>query len=539
MADHQLDQAPIAAAQDPAPAVAKEPGPGAKALQALLAAGTPSVDKVVAVLDAHRGERDDLMKLLHATLGNAFVQDVVAAMGHLRASLDRKEVVAGDPAAADGGYFLASAEEKGARWRTADGRFTGKADQKGLDSTYRLGAHDDLHATVDAKKKEGELAWDHDGKEVGALYGKQEGKGWEAGVRREDELAGGKVTTALRHQAEGGTSTDGLAVAYEGGKEGGKTKAEASLGLSEGKVVGGLEASREFEGGSKVHGQLERTAEKLHAGVDGTYALGGDRKLTGSATYDHADKGDLATLKAGYASPRASVDGSLTRHEDGHLTGGLSGTYKPDDRTTYTGALTRGDASTDFRLGASHTFSKQDSLAGSLAYRHGDDGKDQGTLSLRQDHKSQSVIQHSEFEAGVGDRSYAKGSLGLDTRLAPSFYAGAWGGVEAERGKETHATLGASLTFTPDEKSALTLAGVVNEHGALETRLQYDLFKSKLDGLAGVSQHKKDAMLSLFLSYTTKGPSGMLNDRYGAPQMQYGQPAGGDGQFTAGIRFRF
>src|SRR6185312_11519635 len=97
-------------------------------------------------------------------------------------------------------------------------------------------------------------------------------------------------------------------------------------------------------------------------------------------------------------------------------------------------------------------------------------------------------------------------------------YASTWGSVDAERGKPTTESLGASITLTHDEKNALTLAGIINQDGSFETRLQYDMFRSKLDGVQGLSKEKKDAMISLFVSYTSKGTPGMLNDELGAPQ---------------------
>src|SRR5690242_7417909 len=99
-------------------------GAGVQALEALLAAGRPEPGKVVELLDAHRDEHDAMISLLDSRLGAGYVAEVKSAMG-LRASVSRREVVDGDPADPNAGYFIASQAEQGAKWRTAGGGFTG------------------------------------------------------------------------------------------------------------------------------------------------------------------------------------------------------------------------------------------------------------------------------------------------------------------------------------------------------------------------------------------------------------------------------
>ena len=71
-------------------------------------------------------------------------------------------VVAGDPSDPKSGYFAAGAPEQGAKWKTANGDFTGTVDKNGLDTDVKTGAHDDLHAKVD-KDKSATVDWNHDG----------------------------------------------------------------------------------------------------------------------------------------------------------------------------------------------------------------------------------------------------------------------------------------------------------------------------------------------------------------------------------------
>jgi pimeloyl-ACP methyl ester carboxylesterase len=56
-------------------------GPGVQAIQAVLRAGNTAVDHIVLLVRAHRAERDAMLELLHQTLGNGFVSQVLAQVG--------------------------------------------------------------------------------------------------------------------------------------------------------------------------------------------------------------------------------------------------------------------------------------------------------------------------------------------------------------------------------------------------------------------------------------------------------------------------
>ncbi|MBV8757533.1 MAG: hypothetical protein JO257_09670, partial [Deltaproteobacteria bacterium] len=78
---------------------------------------------------------------------------------------------------------------------------------------------------------------------------------------------------------------------------------------------------------------------------------------------------------------------------------------------------------------------------------------------------------------------------------------------------------------------------VVDQHGRFETRLQLDVFKDRINSISALDQHKKDAMVSLFVSYSQQvGSQRMLDDRFGAPQLATPNNAS---QVMAGIRIRF
>jgi len=647
-----------------------KPGPGATALEALLKTGQPpSTKDVIAVIDGHRGERDALFALLHKSLGNAYVQQVTEEMDRLRLSIERKELVAGDPSNPEGGHFRASAEQQGASWRTDGGGFSGTVGKAGLDTTIKTGERDAIHAQVD-KDKSGTIAWERDGKSQGELYGRYGGSDdYSAGARRTWGVGdGGSLTTDARRTVAGGSTTDALYGGYKSGD--GKTTADGMLGVRDGGFVGSLSGAHTRTDGSSVTGRLAQDATGTTAAggyrsadgktiVDGTGfrapdgSLGGS--LSGSRTradgsviggelsHDRAGTtalsgsyrdgetqatgrlthGTTGTALAGtYTDGKTALDGSVQRDPEGRFAGSLSGTRTRDDGSVIgaglshdlagTTALTGSykdkdtqlsgrlahDAAGTTTLGASGTqtlgsgatlsgsgelarradgvftgqlqgaYSDKDTkidgsvargvdrwslgagvsqqfspeLSGSARLQHvqPDVGKGQTTLTLSEQYKSGRLLQGFDLTAGRGERDYLQATGSLDAQLGKQWYGGAFGSFSAENGKQTTASLGASLTFTPNEKTALTLAGIVDEHGTVETRLQLDVFKKKIDGVAGLASSKKDALVSLFLSYSTdSGRGSMLDSRYGAPSYSAGRPTGGGGSVMGGIKINF
>lgn len=415
MADKHVEQTKQQAGNEPAIAAAVHTETsGVTELRSMVAKSRPDPHDVVALIDAHRSERDQMMALLQSTLGNGYVQEVVAAQNHLRASIKRREVVDGDPSQPDSGYFVASQELGGAKWRTGDGDFTGTIDKKGLDSRYRLDDNDALLGRIDAKDKTASLGWEHDGKEQGELYahkGKQDDVSTtDLGVRRGYELGGGTGTYGLRHQSRGdGTSNDGISGTWK----------------------------------------------------DGT----------------------------------TSAEGFVARDSNGGLAAGAQ-------------------ASTSMKL------DPQTTAAGSLSYLHDQHGS-QSTLNLSEHRRTGNYVQDSHLTLGAGNRDYVDTGGSIETQLGENLYGGAFGNYHAEKGQHPTAQVGGSLTFTATEKTALTLAGVIDQNGSLETRLQLDVFKSRIDGVGALSDHQKSALVSLFVSYTTGATaSSALDDRFGAPQLE-------------------
>jgi len=489
------------------PQVAQAPGAGVQELQQLLArGGQPEPSAVVTIIDAHRDERDKLLALLQSTLGNGYVQRVVAAMENLRASVKNREVVAGDPSNPEDGYFDASQKLGGAKWRTQNGAFTGTANKDGLDTKYQASEHDAAHLQVD-KGGAGSLAWEHDGVNEGELEGHyKSATDWEAGAQRTDRVGDGALTYGARHAVTKDGANDGVTAGYKTDDK--RTEVGGTAAVQDGKPVGELHGSHKLDGGATIAGNANVTA-------DGQ-AVGGS-----------------------YTDGSTTVSGNVAHHDaTDSVTGNVTATGKPDSHSSLTGSVTRDAASTTFAASGTEQFSAEHSLSATADYVVPDHGEGQADFGVSDRYRSNNAVTGLDFKGGVGARDYASLTGSADAKLGKNVYGGAFGGFAAENGKETTANLGASLTFTPSEKTALTLAGVIDQHGALETRLQLDVFKQKIDNVGDLADHKKDALVSLFVSYTQGGQPGMLNDRMGAPQENYGRAAN-EGQVMAGLRIKF
>lgn len=490
--------ADVQAPQPSASELAFEPGPGVKALEALLAKGPPDPKQIVDLLDAHRDESPAMFAHLETALGSGFTAHVRDAMG-LRASISRKEVVAGDPAG-EGGFFVASAKEQGARWRTADGSFAGTANNKGLDATYKVDSDDALHAKADTKGN-GTLGWEHDGKTMGELYRTDK----ELGLRKSWEVDGGTLTAGARHRTVDKSASDEAFATYA--TKDGKLTATGAAGVRDGAPSGLLGATYKASDRDTLTGSVSHDAAGTQLSMSESHKLDGGATITGTGTLAHSDKG---------------------------TTGSLGGTYH-DASTNIDGSVTRGLDQTALHLGAREQLNPNLSVSGSLDHVQRDAGGGQTTLHLGERYRSGNIVQSADLEAGRGERNYLNGTTGLDIGLGKGVYGGAFGGFRSEEGHQTGAQLGASLTFTPQEKAALTLAGILDETGALETRLQVDVFKSKISGVGDIADHKKDALVSLFVSYSTGSNRHMLDQRFGAPTVSTNP----DPHVTAGIKIKF
>jgi hypothetical protein len=473
-------------------------GPGVQALEAMLAKGTPKPGEIVSLIDAHRDEHNQMLALVSDRLGAAFAESVRAEMSSIRASISRKELVAGDPNDPNSNYLLVSQKEQGARFRAGD--LSGTANKNGLDAKYNLDQDDALHLKA-GKDKSATLAWEHDGKNQGEAFGKFENKNdYEAGVRKDFEVGKGTLTAGAHHKVDGDGTTDGAFATY---KQGGTT-IDGNAGVRDGSFAGGLSIARETE------------TDKFGAAI----ATDGKGPSV-DANAEHKFGNGLSVNAQGHAAG------------DG-LTGSVGAAYE-NDKTKLDGNVTRATDKTSLHLGGSHQLTPEQSVSGTFDYMRPDSGQSQATLGLSERYKSGKLLHGLDLELGHGARDYAKATGSVDGQFAPNLYGGAWGSTELQAGHHASAQLGASLTFTTHEKYALTAAGIVDQDGNLETRLQFDVFKSKIESIGDLDKQKKDAMLSLFLSYSKGSNNHMLDQRFGEPQI--GTNAGN--QVTAGIKIRF
>lgn len=532
------------------------PGPGEQALSALLAKGRPEPKKVVKILDTYRGERDALMALLHKSLGNTYVQEVVQEMNGLRVDMKRTEVAVGDPgnpettsfvANKDGaalhtkGGFDAKANKDGATWSTADGDFTGKVDKKGLDSTYKIDDNDSIHAQSSFKDKTATIGWERDGQTQGELYGDWSEKDRvQGGVRKEWELENGAtVAGGIRHVNNKNPHHE---VPYLEG-----TMYGAPSGDRE-KFLDDLKKGREKGHSEQVYGAYTQGNTTVDAGLGisgGEFAGSANVKTkfgendTFNAGIRHDSTGTTADAKHvhTFGNGGTLTSGGWLHHDEDGTTGQLSTAYS-DKNTSASASYTRGNGYQAFQAGGQHRFNKEWELHGAVDHVNIDAGGHQTRGHFGGSYTSPNFVHGFDVDAGTGDRDYLGLRGSVAGQLAPNWYASGFGGSTFEAGKQTTANFGAGLTFTPSQKTALTLAGVMDQNGTLETRLQFDVFKDKVSNVSELSKHQRDALFSLFISYTQGDPARrVLDDRFGRPDMGTNFNQGGSVQ--AGIRIKF
>lgn len=556
-------------------------GKGMQALHAMLAQGTPKASDIATLIDAHRDEHDQMLALVQQKLGDGFVASVRSDLSGLRASIPNKEIVAGDPGNPSSDYLDISQAQGGAKWKAAGGNFTGTADKNGLDTTVKTGAHDSIHAQVKPDKS-GTVDWNHGGTTEATLAGQyKDGKNYNASLARTQDVAGASVTEGVKHSVADGKTSDSV---YADVKKG-TTTAHADVGLADGKPAEHLSATTKA-GNDTIAGSVGHDAKGTSAEIKDTHDFGGgttgslDVKRDGagalsetgtfktktddfSETVSNDKKGTTAEVKDTHTfggGTTASVDvkrdaaGALSEsgtlahkgakdqetatiaHDDKGTTGSLTGSYDAGN-TKVDGSVARTAGAWKLHAGATDKVSPAVTLSGKVDETLPDKGKNQTDVSLSEKYSSGKVIQGLDVEGGKGAHDYLKATGSVSGQLAPNLYGSTWGSYSYEAGKQDTAQIGASLTLTKDEKEALTLAGVVDQHGRFETRLQFDVFKDRINSISALDQHKKDAVVSLFLSYSQQvGGHRALDDRFGAPSIETPNNAS---QVMAGIRIRF
>ena len=509
----------------PAPTASERAyGKGMLALEQLLAKGAPKPKDVATLIDAHRDEHDQMLALVAQKLGTSFADSVRGELSSLRLSIPNKELAVGDPGDPNADYLDISQAQGGAKWKAAGGNFTGTADKNGLDTTTKLDAHDSLHARVKSDKT-GSIDWNRDGTTEATLAGSyKDGKNYDATLSRTQNAGGASVTEGIKHDVADGKTNDSVYADVTKGD----TTAHADIGTAGQHLSASTKTAHDALSGSVGHDTngTSLDVKDTHDFGHGVTASGEVKDAAGAwsenARVTHEGAHDEETLSVA--------------HDAKGTTGSLTGSYD-NGGTKLDGSVARDADKWTLHAGGTQQLGKQLSLSGKVDETIPDHGKAQTTVGLSEKYQSDKVIEGLDLEGGKGEHDYLKATGSVSGQLAPNLYGSAWGSYSYEAGHQDTAQLGASLTLTKDEKEALTLAGVVDQHGRFETRLQLDVFKDRINSISALDQHKKDAMVSLFVSYSQQvGNQRMLDDRFGAPQLA---TPGNASQVMAGIRIRF
>ncbi len=366
------------------------------------------------------------------------------------------------------------------------GKFTSGQDHSAsLDGTKKLGEKETLSGGLSQTTKDGETTYganakySNDGNSVGAQ---------------------GKFTSGDKHSA----SVDGTVKVGEDKKLSGKVGETTTDGATT------YDASARLSGkkGELGVGGSYTDADKWSLTADGKRKFGDD--LTGTAKLSHSvlDGKSTEGIDLGLSTDKTNLGASGRFTDDQNYSLGFKGSHKFGD---------------DASLSGTADFGKKDGESFQKFGLSGQVGKDEllfnGSASYEKlGSKNPNLTAQFDGTATLlDDRLYAQGFGKLDNMLDdPKFQ------------------VGGALTWTPKDKMALTLSGVVDQDGGFDTRLQFDVFKKKIDSAKDLSEDKKKAALSVFVGYKQGMDGSTLNDRFGA-----GKFGAEQGQVYAGIGFRF
>ena len=561
----------------------KKQGPGVKAAQALLQQGISEPAKYARVIREYPEDKDTILSSISkSALGASFANKVVDEAGGMDMSIKDKRLSYVDEDGSN--YFVADAKRKGAEFKF--GETTGKADKDGLVVENPNGNY--LKAggkTDDGKKRDGaefQLGDTHgtiNKKGLTATRPMEGDKEFEGNLNYKDKKVSGygdvvNKETGSRYGvgANVGTKDPGgnHGVDVHGSKKIGDGKGDAKLGYS-------MEGGNPYAVGSVGYKDKEKDG-RLNAKYGGTsdydFSLGGSKKIDDTryrANLGYGTKDDKNNLRGGVGMTtdqglstdlkgryndgdnyQFDLTGSQERKKD-TLYGGL-GYGEKDGVGTTTGNIGLRDGDSNTNLSANYTDADKYGLNLSHTQTHSANLKSQsklgynmtgGTGTLSGSMRGQ--YQSDDFMASGGlGAQYDDNGLGYNadmdatgTLKEGSLYYEAFGGMKGGGGMdEPTYHMGGGLVFTPKEKMALSLTGVIDQDGGFDTRLQFDVFKKKVTNARGISERKKKSAVSVFMGYRQGmgdvGGGDMMNDRYGA-----GKYSHDEGQAYVGIGFKF
>ncbi len=357
-------------------------------------------------------------------------------------------------------------------------------------------------------------------------------EGWNASANAEAKIGDATTVKGSAHYDPAGWNA-GLSATHQLDK---RTALAANLTANQDKTTALLSGTRQFNPTAKGAASIGYD-EGWNASANAEAKTGDATTVKGSAHYDPA--GWNAGLSAAYTAKDTTVDAGITADQD-KTVAKLAGTQRFSPTTTGDAKLSRTVAGLNSSTEASAALQYKDptlTADGRLSYLQAGQGEGQTTLSIHERYQSAKVIEKLNIDAGAGARDFANATGSIDAQLGQHLYGGAWGSVSTESGKPTQSSIGASITWTPSDKIALTAAGVTNNAGQIEGRLQLDVFKQRV-GLADIADHKKDALISFYVGIATNGGGGMLDQRYGAGKYKSDGTAGST-QYTVGVKLPF
>ena len=490
------------------------------------------------------------------------------------------------------GDFKGSADKEGLAWQKGES-WTGLIGKNGLHTEIVTGDEQKVVLEGNYKNKEATLKGDYlfgdsslgfgaHGKDLdelgGDLHGKTKlGEGTLSGKVGLDKTGkDGDLTTsaALEYKdkdvsvsADGSYTSADKYQAEMKGKLGLNKDASvsASAGVKkEGKdltVSGG--AGYQAKGGELSASGSYTNAEKYQAEMKGKLAVGKDASVSAGLGYEQKGKDDTVKANLGYKDKGGSVNLKGSYTDADHHAVDLAADKKLDEKTsasiglghakdgnktTETLQLGLKDDKNQANLGLSYT--DPDNLKAKLDYARQIDkdseikarleagvqqGKNFAQLGLSGTSKSDDLVLQASLEA-------LKNQNGLDvkasgdatiTLVGEKLYGHAFVKLDGILNDPKY-QVGGGITWTPKDKLALTLAGVVDQSGGFDARLQLDLFQKKIKNARDLDENKKKAALSVFAGYRQEMDGGFLNDRFGA-----GKFATQSGQAYFGVGFRF
>jgi len=489
------------------------------------------------------------------------------------------------------GDFAGSADKKGLQWQKGE-NWTGQVGKDGLHTEIKTG--DDQKVVVDGNYKDKQATLNADylsgdntlgiglhGKDADHLGGDLHGshktkdgaslKGKVGLDKQGDDLATSAALSYDGNQTDLGVSGKLVDSKEHEAKLTGshqlddKTKLTGELGqqTKAGETTYGAKAGYAGANNTAAVEGTYTSKDQHSAKVGGSHKLGDKSKVSGELSQQTKDAETTYGAKPGFKGDKASVDVAGKYLDGDNYSASTKGKFKvakdlglsvdaahkvasgkstdelglglqsDENQLDFKAAFTDKE---NFSLSLKDTykFGEQGSLMGEAAYGS-KDGEDFASLGLAgklntDDH----LLEANADLLKQGDKLDLSADFdGTFTLMDDKLYGHAFGKLDNIL-EDPKFQVGGGLTWTPKDKMAVTLAGLVDQDGGFDTRLQFDIFKKKVDNAKGLSDQKKKALFSVFVGYKQENDGGLMNDHFGAGKFDAQQGMG-----YAGIKIPF